>query len=62
MSVRVALRAVGVATVAVLAGVLVWHLTHQPPTVAPQVARHQIVRAPNFTLEVTPSTADFEIG
>ena len=46
-----ALRALAGATVAVLAGVLVWHLTHQAPTVAPQVARHQIVRAPNFTLE-----------
>jgi cytochrome c biogenesis protein CcmG/thiol:disulfide interchange protein DsbE len=48
---RTALRAVAGAFVAVLAGVLVWHLTHQRETVAPEVARHQIVRAPNFTLD-----------
>jgi cytochrome c biogenesis protein CcmG/thiol:disulfide interchange protein DsbE len=48
---RTAVRAVAGAVVAVLAGVLVWHLTHQRDTVAPEVARHQIVRAPNFTLD-----------
>lgn len=50
MSARTAVRAVAAAAVAALAGVLAWHLTHQPASVAPQVARHQIVQAPNFTL------------
>ncbi len=36
--------------VAALAAVLAWHLTHQPASVAPQVARHEIVAAPNFSL------------
>jgi cytochrome c biogenesis protein CcmG/thiol:disulfide interchange protein DsbE len=48
---RTAVRAVAGVSVAVLAAVLVWHLTHQPETVAPEVARHQIVPAPNFTLD-----------
>jgi cytochrome c biogenesis protein CcmG/thiol:disulfide interchange protein DsbE len=51
MSVRATVRAVAGAVVVVLGAVLVWHLTHQPATVAPQVARHQVVRAPNFTLD-----------
>jgi cytochrome c biogenesis protein CcmG/thiol:disulfide interchange protein DsbE len=51
VSLRAAVRAVAGGVVAVLAGVLVWHLTHQPDTVAPEVARHQIVRAPNFSLD-----------
>jgi thiol-disulfide isomerase/thioredoxin len=47
---RVALQVVGGAAVVALAAVLVWHVTHQPESVAPQVARHEVVRAPNFTL------------
>lgn len=44
-------RAVAVVAVVALGGVLAWHLTHQPASVAPQVARHQAVRAPNFVLD-----------
>jgi cytochrome c biogenesis protein CcmG, thiol:disulfide interchange protein DsbE len=44
------LRAGAVVLIAALAGVLVWHLTHQPASVAPQVARHEVVAAPNFDL------------
>lgn len=62
MSARVAVRAVAGAAVAVLAGVLVWHLTHQPASVAPQVARHQIVRAPNFTLERLVGDGSLSLG
>ena len=51
MNLRTAVRALAGCFVAVLAGVLVWHLTHQPETVAPEVARHQIVPAPNFSLD-----------
>jgi cytochrome c biogenesis protein CcmG/thiol:disulfide interchange protein DsbE len=51
VSARTAVRGVAAAVVAVLAAVLVWHLTHQPHSVAPAVARHQIVRAPNFSLD-----------
>jgi peroxiredoxin len=38
------------AAVVALAVVLVWHVTHQPKSIAPQVARHEVVRAPDFTL------------
>ncbi len=51
MSARTALRAAAGVAVAVLAGVLVWNLAHQPRSVAAQVARHQVVRAPGFTLD-----------
>ena len=51
MTARRAVQGVAALAVAVLAGVLAWHLTHQPPSVAPEVARHQIVAAPNFTLD-----------
>jgi len=34
----------------VLAGLLVWHLIHQPKSVGPAVARGKIVRAPAFDL------------
>jgi cytochrome c biogenesis protein CcmG/thiol:disulfide interchange protein DsbE len=44
------MRAGAVLAVAALAAVLVWHLTHQPASVAPQVARGQVVKAPNFQL------------
>ncbi|HZO35152.1 MAG TPA: TlpA disulfide reductase family protein [Gaiellaceae bacterium] len=47
---RVAVQAVAGAAVAALAVVLVWHVTHQPKSIAPQVARHEVVRAPGFTL------------
>ena len=47
---RRVVQAVAALAVAALAGVLVWHLTHQPASVAPQVARHQVVAAPNFSL------------
>jgi cytochrome c biogenesis protein CcmG, thiol:disulfide interchange protein DsbE len=50
VSARLALRVLSGAAVAALAVVLVWHVTHQPASVAPQVARHQVVRAPAFTL------------
>lgn len=50
MRLRVAVQAVAGAAVVALAVVLVWHVTHQPKSVARQVARHQIVHAPNFTL------------
>ena len=50
MTARGLLRAGAALIVAVLAGVLVWHLTHQPASVAPQVARHEVVRAPDFDL------------
>ncbi len=50
MSGRTLVRVGAVVVVTALAGVLVWHLTHQPASVAPQVARHQVVQAPNFDL------------
>jgi cytochrome c biogenesis protein CcmG/thiol:disulfide interchange protein DsbE len=43
-------RATAAAGVLVLAGVLAWHLTHQPKSVLKAVAQHRIVRAPGFTL------------
>jgi thiol-disulfide isomerase/thioredoxin len=36
--------------VGLLAGLLVWHLTHQPKSVGPAVAKGKIVRAPAFDL------------
>jgi thiol-disulfide isomerase/thioredoxin len=36
--------------VGLLAGLLVWHLTHQPKSVATAVARGKVVRAPAFAL------------
>lgn len=51
MSARTALRAAAGIAVAVLAGVLVWNLAHQPKSVVAEVARHQVVRAPDFTLD-----------
>jgi thiol-disulfide isomerase/thioredoxin len=44
------LRVLAAGVVAALAGVLVWHLTHQPASVARAVAKHRIVAAPDFTL------------
>ena len=44
------LRVVAGVAVAALAAVLVWPVAHQPRSVAPQVARHQIVRAPALSL------------
>jgi cytochrome c biogenesis protein CcmG, thiol:disulfide interchange protein DsbE len=51
MSVRTAIRSATGVVVVVLAGVLVWHLTHQPKSVLGAVAKHKIVPAPNFTLD-----------
>ena len=62
MSPRAAVRATAGLAVAALAGVLVWHLTHQPDSVAPQVARHQIVRAPNFTLDRLVGTGSLSLA
>jgi cytochrome c biogenesis protein CcmG, thiol:disulfide interchange protein DsbE len=45
-----ALRIVAAAGVLALAGVLVWHLTHQPKSVVSSLAHHKAVAAPNFTL------------
>ncbi len=45
------LRAVAAAGVLALAGVLVWHLTHQPKSVAKAVARGKPVAAPLFRLD-----------
>jgi peroxiredoxin len=45
-----ALRAVAAAGVLALAGLLVWHLTHQPKSVAGAVAKGKIVKAPAFDL------------
>ena len=50
MSLRTAIRLATGVVVVVLAGVLVWHLTHQPKSVLGAVAKHKIVPAPNFTL------------
>jgi len=44
------LRAIAAAGVLALAGVLVWHLTHQPKSVAKAVARGKPVAAPLFRL------------
>ena len=51
MSVQTAIRSATGLVVVVLAGVLVWHLTHQPKSVLGAVAKHKIVPAPNFTLD-----------
>jgi len=48
--VKTAVRIVAVVGVGVLAGVLVWHLTHQPKSVQAAVAKGKIVRAPAFDL------------
>ncbi|HEY7399001.1 MAG TPA: TlpA disulfide reductase family protein [Gaiellaceae bacterium] len=50
MSPRAGIRAAAAVAVAALAAVLVWHLTHQPASVARQVANHDIVPAPPFDL------------
>lgn len=50
MSLRTAIQSATGVVVIVLAGVLVWHLTHQPKSVLKAVAKHKIVPAPNFTL------------
>ncbi len=62
MSLRSAVRAAAGVVVAVLAGVLVWHLTHQPASVAPEVARHQIVAAPNFKLDRLVGTGSLSLA
>ena len=46
-----AARVAAVAGVLALAAILVWHVTHQPRSVARQVAHHQVVRAPGFDLD-----------
>jgi cytochrome c biogenesis protein CcmG/thiol:disulfide interchange protein DsbE len=48
--VKFALRLVAIVGVGVLAGVLVWHLTHQPKSVQAAVAKGKVVRAPAFDL------------
>jgi cytochrome c biogenesis protein CcmG/thiol:disulfide interchange protein DsbE len=55
-------RAAAAVVVAALAGVLVWNLTHQPHSVAAQVRRHQIVQAPNFTLERLTGTGKLSLS
>ena len=50
MSLRAGIRVAAALAVAGLAAVLVWHITHQPASVAPQVARHEVVQAPDFDL------------
>jgi cytochrome c biogenesis protein CcmG, thiol:disulfide interchange protein DsbE len=44
------LRVVAAAGVLALAGLLAWHLTHQPKSVLKAVSQHRIVAAPNFRL------------
>ena len=44
-------RAAAVAGVLTLAGVLVWHLTHQPKSVNAAVSSGKIVKAPQFRLK-----------
>jgi len=56
------LRAGAVVLVAALAGVLVWHLTHQPASVAPQVAHHEVVAAPNFDLAKLTGTGRLSLA
>jgi len=48
--VRTAVRLVAAVAVGLLAGVLVWHLTHQPKSVQAAVARGKVVLAPSFDL------------
>jgi cytochrome c biogenesis protein CcmG/thiol:disulfide interchange protein DsbE len=62
MRARAAVRAVAGAVVVALGAVLVWHLTHQPASVAPQVARHQVVPAPNFTLDRLTGTGALSLA
>jgi cytochrome c biogenesis protein CcmG/thiol:disulfide interchange protein DsbE len=62
VSARAAVRAVAAVAVAALAAVLAWHLTHQPDSVAPEVARHQIVRAPDFTLDRLVGTGSLSLA
>jgi peroxiredoxin len=45
------LRAIAAAGVLALAGVLVWHVTHQPKSVAKAVAAGKRVAAPEFRLD-----------
>ncbi len=47
---KLAVRLVAGIGVGALAGILVWHLTHQPKSVGPAVAKGKIVRAPAFDL------------
>jgi cytochrome c biogenesis protein CcmG/thiol:disulfide interchange protein DsbE len=62
VSARAAVHSLAGLAVAGLAAVLVWHLTHQPDSVAPQVARHQIVPAPNFTLDRLVGTGSLSLA
>jgi peroxiredoxin len=48
--VKTAVRLVAFVGVGVLAGVLVWHLTHQPKSVQAAVAQGKVVHAPAFDL------------
>jgi peroxiredoxin len=48
--VKVPLRVLAGTGVGVLAALLMWHLTHQPRSVASAVATGKVVRAPVFTL------------
>ncbi len=50
MSARRSVQAAAGVGVAVLAGVLVWHLTHQPASVGAAVAKGKIVPAPTLDL------------
>lgn len=47
---KTAVRLAAVVGVGVLAGLLVWHLTHQPKSVQAAVAKGKVVRAPGFAL------------
>lgn len=47
---KAGVRLLAVVGVGVLAGVLVWHLTHQPKSVQAAVAKGKVVRAPAFDL------------
>ncbi|HVU78801.1 MAG TPA: TlpA disulfide reductase family protein [Gaiellaceae bacterium] len=45
------LRVLAAASVLALAGLLVWHLTHQPKSIVAAVAKGKLVRAPQFRLK-----------
>jgi thiol-disulfide isomerase/thioredoxin len=62
VTLRLALRVAAAAAVAVLAVLLGWDLTHQPKSVVAQVARHEIVRAPEFNLERLTGKGKLSLG
>ena len=47
---KLAVRLLAGVGVGALAGILIWHLTHQPTSVGPAVAKGKVVRAPAFDL------------